>query len=136
MAFSGIVNAQYTKLFDFTSTSGSSPNGSLVSDGTYLYGMTRNDGAGGYGTVFKIKPDGTGFDTLMSFRGPNGAFPYGSLLYDGTYLLGITGQGGANSWGTIFKIKPDGTGYTKILDFASATTGGGWRNNYISATKF
>lgn len=131
-AICGIVNAQYSKLFDFNNSSGFTPHGKLASDGTFLYGITYQGGTGGYGTVFKIKPDGTAFDTLVNFRGNNGAFPYGSLFYDGTFLYGMTDQGGINGWGTIFKIRPDGTGYTKLLDFSSSTTGGRPTGDLIS----
>src|SRR5579872_3105437 len=45
----------YTKLLDFNSnTSGSYPQGPLISDGTYLYGVTAQGGANSMGTIFKI----------------------------------------------------------------------------------
>ncbi|MBI3502897.1 MAG: hypothetical protein HY063_13990, partial [Bacteroidetes bacterium] len=121
IAACGIANAQYTKLFDFTGTAnGSEPMGSLISDGTYLYGMTYIGGAGNQGAIFKIKPDGTGYTNIYYFgyNVQDGAYPKGSLLYDGNYLYGMTEDGGANNLGTIFKIRTDGTGYFKILDFA------------------
>ena len=108
--------AQYTKLFDFAGTAnGSNPNGSLVSDGTFLYGMTLNGGTYNLGTIFKIKTDGTGYSKLLDFNGVNGKRPYGSLIYDGTFLYGMTREGGTH--GNAFRIKPDGTGYSQILDF-------------------
>src|ERR1039458_86243 len=90
-----VANAQYTKLFNFNDTLGNQPRGSLVSDGTYLYGMTQYGGTGGGGVLFKIKPDRSGFDTLINFRGINGNAPSGSLIYDGTYLYGGTVEGGS-----------------------------------------
>jgi uncharacterized repeat protein (TIGR03803 family) len=115
----------YAKLFDFAGTSnGSFPNGSFFSDGTFLYGMTSLGGANSMGTIFKIKPDGTGYAKLLDFAGAtNGGNPTGSLISDGTFLYGMTGGGGTNEMGVIFKIKPDGTGYTKLLDFAGVTNG-------------
>ena len=115
----------YTDLLDFAGASnGSTPYGNLIYDGTFLYGMTYNGGTGNKGTIFKIKPDGTGYVRLLNFAGAaNGSFPYGSLVYDGTYLYGMTEQGGANFKGVIFKIKPDGTGYVRLLSFAGATNG-------------
>lgn len=118
-------NAQYTKFLDFAGISnGSSPHGDLVSDGTYLYGMTRFGGANascssyGCGVIFKIKPDGTGYFKLLDFDGiTNGGTPYGSLIYDGSFLYGMAGS-------NIFKIKPDGTGYFKLHDFTGTTEGG------------
>lgn len=127
--FLSIVNnsfAQYTKLLDFDGTAkGKYPYGSLYSDGTFLYGMTSIGGTSDLGTLFKIKPDGTGFVKLLDFVGTtNGSNPYGTLISDGTFLYGMTVNGGANNFGTIFKIMPDGTGYVKLLDFAGTTNGG------------
>ena len=52
--------AQYTKLLDFSgTTNGELPQGSLISDGTFLYGMTSQGGTNDMGVIFKIKPDGT-----------------------------------------------------------------------------
>jgi len=115
----------FAKLLDFAgTTNGSNPYGNLISDGTFLYGMTVNGGANNLGTIFKIMPDGTGYAKLLDFAGTtNGGNPWGSLISDGTYLYGMTFVGGANSMGTIFKIKFDGTGYTKLLDFAGLTNG-------------
>lgn len=117
--------AQYTKLLDFDGASkGKYPYGSLYSDGTFLYGMTSIGGTSDLGTLFKIKPDGTGFVKLLDFTGTtNGSNPYGTLISDGTFLYGMTVNGGANNLGTIFKVMPDGTGYIKLLDFVGTTNG-------------
>jgi uncharacterized repeat protein (TIGR03803 family) len=113
-----VSQAQYTKLLDFAgATNGSSPNGSLISDGTFLYGMTYDGGTNNKGTIFKIKLDGTGYVKLHDFGGTgDGAGPYHSLISAGGFLYGTTSDGGANFFGTVFKIEPDGTGYAKILD--------------------
>jgi len=117
--------AQYAKLLDFSGpTTGGYPYGSLYSDGTFLYGMTSTGGSAGLGTLFKIKPDGTGFTKLIDFAGTtNGSSPYANVISDGTFLYGMTVNGGANNLGTIFKVMPDGTGYIKLLDFAGTTNG-------------
>ena len=45
----------YVKLLDFTgAANGSHPNGSLISDGTFFYGMTSDGGSPDAGTVFKF----------------------------------------------------------------------------------
>ena len=112
------TNAQINILKNFNYANGANPYGSLISNGTYLYGMTSNGTEPNEdGNIFKIKPDGTGFDTLLSFNGTNGAAPQGSLIYDGTYLYGMTQQGGYYGNGTIFKIKPDGSGFDTLMSF-------------------
>jgi uncharacterized repeat protein (TIGR03803 family) len=135
---STVTNAQFTDLLDFTGTAnGKNPYGSLISDGTFLYGMTYAGGVNNLGTIFKIKPDGTGYLKLLDFSGTaNGSNPYGSLFYDGTFLYGMTYAGGANSDGTIFKIMPDGTGYLKLLDFSGTANGSNPRGSLISDGTF
>lgn len=121
-----VVNAQYTKLLDFSGTTkGSSPNGALISDGTFFYGVSTSGGIG-VGVIFKIKPDGTGYSKLFDFLGGSeGSTPNGNLIYDGTFLYGMTQGGGLYSYGTIFKIKPDGTGFSKVHDFNQQTAQNG-----------
>ena len=125
LAFIGtIANAQYSKLLDFAGANGDYTDGSLISDGTFLYGMTNQGGTNDLGVVFKIKPDGTGYEKLLNFAGAaNGSYPESSLISDGTFLYGTTYFGGTNGRGVIFKIKPDGTGYAKLLDFAGTANG-------------
>ncbi len=108
----------YAKLLDFEGmTNGSQPKGSLISDGTFLYGMTNLGGTNDLGVIFKIKPDGTGYSKLLDFTGAlTGSQPEGSLTFDGTFLYGMTRLGGTTEKGVIFKIKPDGTNFSKILD--------------------
>mgnify|MGYP002621795158 CR=1 FL=1 len=118
------ANAQFTKIFDLDSINGKNPiGGSFISDGIYLYGMTALGGVNDYGTIFKIKPDGTDYQKLLDFNGVNGRRPFGTLINDGTYLYGMTELGGTENWGVIFKIKPDGTDYT-ILEDLDVTKGG------------
>ena len=79
--------------------------------------MTELGGTYNYGTIFKIKPDGSDYVKIRDFEGNNdGSNPYGSLYYDGTYLYGMTANGGSGGChGTIFRIKPDGNGYSILL---------------------
>src|SRR4030066_86576 len=95
-------------LIDFDSLNGKWSSNSLVSDNTFLYGMTTWGGTNDMGVIFKIMPDGTGYSKLLDFSGTaNGSYPGGALIYDGTYLYGTTRGGGAGV-GTIFRINPDG----------------------------
>jgi uncharacterized repeat protein (TIGR03803 family) len=123
--YSGSLNAQFNKIFDFsTTTSGQNPQGCLTSDGTFLYGTTRYGGVSGDGTIFKIMPDGSGYVKLFDFNGSDGSSPLGALVYDGTYLYGTTISGGSGIYGTVFKIKPDGTGFLQLFDFGTTSLAG------------
>lgn len=129
--------AQFTKLVDFGSTSdGHLPYSAPVSDGTFLYGMTFEGGTVGFGTIYKIKLDGTGFIKLHDFDGDNGGNPYGSLFFDGTLLYGMTSTGGGNGYGNIFKIMPDGSGFTTVFDFDFFVSGASPHGSLISDGTF
>jgi uncharacterized repeat protein (TIGR03803 family) len=108
----------------------------LASDGLF-YGSTRfgrgTDPAGA-GSIFTIRPDGTGFriihrfaavtSTNTDFNAVNteGAYPEAELIegFDGL-LYGAARAGGANGTGTIFRIARDGTGFQVLHVFAVNT---------------
>jgi uncharacterized repeat protein (TIGR03803 family) len=125
--------AQYTKLFDFiTSENGQNPQAALITDGTFLYGMTNHGGARDQGVIFKIKPDGTGYFKIHEFSDTiSGSYPQGSLIYDGTFLYGMTPFGGIHNMGTIFRVKPDGTGFSKLFDFSGVANGSNPRGSLL-----
>ena len=100
------------------SLSGSYPQAGLVqgADGSF-YGTTGNGGADGYGTVFKMTPNGT-LTNLASFDFFDGYSPYGALVQgaDGN-LYGTTAEGGAGYDGTIFRVTTNGL-LTTLFSFA------------------
>ena len=105
---------------------GANPNGDLIQSGSTLYGMTLNGGDHGFGSIFKISTDGTGYSVLHSFAGgaADGSAPYGALMQTGSTLYGMTNTGGANDLGTIFQIGNDGTGFSLIHTFTGGPTDG------------
>ena len=108
---------------------GASPNGTLTVCGSILYGMTTGGGDGsknlgvGYGTIFEIDADGSGFNVLHTFQSGtgDGTSPYGSLVLSGSTLYGMTRFGGSTSAGTIFKIGADGGGYCVLHSFLGSS---------------
>jgi len=115
--------ASHTLLKKFNGTNGANPVGSLIQapDG-YLYGMTEGGGLNGFGVIFKIRTDGTGFQKIFEF-GENanalyGAHPKGSLwLGSDGKLYGMAMAGGSGWIGTIFKINTNGQGFSVIHNF-------------------
>jgi uncharacterized repeat protein (TIGR03803 family) len=80
-------------------------------DGEF-YGTTSQGGANGYGTVFKITPEGK-LATLYSFCAQadcaDGTYSASGLIQaPNGELYGTTAQGGTNGVGTVFKITPKG----------------------------
>ncbi len=121
-----ISGTGYAAIHHFAGGAGDGENGnfgSLVSDGSFLYGMTFYGGASGDGTVYKINASGTSFSTLHEFIFTDGYFPYGGLLRMGSTLYGMCYAGGAKNNGVLFKIMTNGTGHTTLHDFDSAASG-------------
>ncbi len=108
-------------------TTGREPQGELVqgTDGA-LYGAAYLGGSSGFGTVFKLNPNGTGFTVLKHFdNSTTGGYLYGGLMQgmDGA-LYGTASQGGSSGFGTVFKLNPDGSGFTVLKHFDNTATGG------------
>ncbi len=86
-----------------------------------LYGMTTSGGQYGFGTIFRVNPDGSGYSVLYSFNGfSDGGTPRGSLRQapDGTFY-GVSFLG--NYDGVFFKINEDGSNFTVLKNFFGTT---------------
>lgn len=116
----------FTVLHRFTGFDGSYPHGRLVVSGDTLYGTTSEggslympNGANGYGTIFRLNTDGTGFAVLKSFEGySNGYYPEAGLILSGQTLYG-TARGGNSIWnqGMVFRLNTDGTAFRVLHNF-------------------
>jgi uncharacterized repeat protein (TIGR03803 family) len=110
----------FTNLYEFSGFDGRAPYGPLVLSGNVLYGTTSVRGGtnGGYGTVFAINTNGTGFTNLFIFTGTNnqadGATPIAGLVSSGNTLYGTTEFGGVSGEGDVFAINTDGTDFTNF----------------------
>jgi uncharacterized repeat protein (TIGR03803 family) len=120
-------------LYSFTNTlDGSYPIGGVIQgrDGS-LYGTTSYGGStNGYGMLFQINRNGSGYHIIHACDFTTGRYP--GALSQGTngLLYGAMTSGGSNGYGTIFSINTNGTGYTQL--HALSTLEG----EYPSATLF
>ena len=93
------------------SNDGGCPVGGLTFDGAgSLYGTTKCDGANGFGSVFKLSPNGGGwsYTSLYDFTaGNDGKFPYGNVTFDSSgNIFGTASFGGQHNAGTVWEITP------------------------------
>ena len=107
----GQVTFEVLKGFEAPFLHGYAPYAGLIqaTDGSF-YGTTRNGGASGRGTIFRLDAAGT-VTTLHHFTGgSDGAYPYAGVIQaaDGTFY-GTTLSGGANDSGVIYRLDTAGT---------------------------
>ncbi len=106
---------------------GGEPYGGLQISGTTLYGVTRNNGANGYGTAFSIDTSGSDYVVVHVFGSgtDDGSHPYAALLLasDGR-LYGTTEQAhNGTGLGTVFGMDPDGGNFLTLHTFTGGTDG-------------
>jgi uncharacterized repeat protein (TIGR03803 family) len=141
--FSITPSGFYTVLHRFTSNDriwvDPKPTSLILGRDGYLYGTTLGDGLGAYGTVFRIKPNGTGFSVLYSFQSVleqnanDGQNPVGIAMDASGNIYGATLNGGLYQRGTLFKLPPPpadwGTGWPPYISLSAFPA----RLNYVLA---
>jgi uncharacterized repeat protein (TIGR03803 family) len=108
---------QVMHYFGSVTNDGLNPTYGALTIGTnnWIYGTTGFGGRYGAGTVFRMQPDGTGYEVLIEFggnagRGP-GIVPRCRLVIDAEGVLYGTTMTGL---GTIFSLHHDGTNYRVV----------------------
>ncbi len=113
-------NGSWTEsiLYNFTGGSdGGGPFAGVTFDAAgNLYGTTLGGGAYGDGTVYQLKPAGSGWTetTLHSFNPPqDGGYSVAGLINDSSgNFYGATSEGGTGGGGTIYELTPSGGSWT------------------------
>jgi uncharacterized repeat protein (TIGR03803 family) len=105
---------ELTKIKDFPQE-GADPESRLLaaSDGS-LYGTTVSGGIFGFGIVYKINTDGTGYTKLYDFEDNN----EGYKEFSNGGLIELNGSLYGNRPGYVFKIKPDGSAFASLHEFS------------------
>src|ERR1035437_896838 len=105
------------------------------SDGT-LYVTASQGGTNGFGTIFRMKKDGSEFAVLKSFDNlTDGANPTAGMIEgsDGA-LYGTASQGGTYGAGTVFRVNKDGSGFAVLKSFEYYSDGANPRAGLIEGS--
>ncbi len=116
----------------FAVIQGAGPTSGLGFDGNYpfatpiegsdgrLYGTTSQGGSGGFGAVYRMNKDGTGYTVLRSISNNNfnAGWIYAPPMQgsDGR-LYGTTSRSGTSGNGTAWALNTDGSGFVTLHDF-------------------
>ena len=112
------TGGDYATIYSFTGgADGTHPGAGVIEVKGSLYGTTGSGGAHGYGTVFRLKPSGSGYTekTLYAFKGGKDPVGQFSLTEQAGTLYGTSQHGGLDNYGTVFKLQPSGKGYTETV---------------------
>ncbi len=120
----------FTTLINETNSDGAYPDSTPVLSGTTIYGTAYDGGLYGYGTVFKVGANGSGFAVLHHFKplvpdqsgvGVNaeGANPESGLVVADDFVFGTTENGGASGLGGLFRVGRNGAGFTNLHSFTA-----------------
>jgi uncharacterized repeat protein (TIGR03803 family) len=127
----GGVFGPHGKVFHYfgkTPEDGAHPFGGVVVDSKgHIYGTTRDGGGNpGYGTVYTVNTNNTGYKPLHRFSGADGSQPYSKLLLDTSTgnLYGTTVNGGIFGKGTVFEMSPTDGKILKHYDFGTQSNDG------------
>ncbi len=119
------TGSNFTFIHEFSGSpqDGASPNDPLVSNGT-IFGTTFGGGTNGFGTIFKVATNGTGYAVLRSFTNdPDAQYPVSGVILGGATLYGTTLSGGPNGLGAVFKIDTNGANYSVLHLFTNSPDG-------------
>ena len=122
------TNGALTTPVLFDSTNGANPTALVLAGDGNFYGATTWGGSIssfklGFGTIFRLSPDGTFTNLYLFTGGSDGGFPFASLVQGNNGIFyGSTEAGGSNSIGTLFMMTPGGQ-FQSLLSFPASSVG-------------
>src|SRR5438093_2651663 len=125
----GQTNLSVLKSFGVPDRTAIHPDSQLTegSDGA-LYGTSRSGGQYGWGTVFKLNKNGTGYEVLHSFTGYPGdgaASPFSGVLEGSDGMLyGATAA-------AVFRVNRDGSDFKVLVNFIPVWQNGSPISNMV-----
>jgi uncharacterized repeat protein (TIGR03803 family) len=137
----------FNVLHSFTGdpTVGQHPHPRLTMDGGILYGAAPGNASPGWGSLFSIQTDGSGFNPFYTFTTPqavpdppaytnrDGDQPQGALIPSGGLVFGTAYGGGPGGVGTVFAVSPDGNDFNVLHAFTNNPDGAYLRGGLILA---
>ena len=128
---SSVTAQTFTTLHSFATATVNSPYiinsdgarvlGGLILSGNSLYGTAQQGGSLGYGTLFKVSVDGSGFTNLYFFNGvSDSGCPSARLIISGNTLYGTSVGVGGKGNGSVFSINTNGTNFTNLHIFGGS----------------
>jgi uncharacterized repeat protein (TIGR03803 family) len=122
----GTDGSQFVLLRELAQADGQNPQAGMILDAAgNLYGTTDGGGEFGYGVVFRIGSNGTGYTVLHSFSRGDGSQPWAELLLDDAGgLYGTTYSGGQSDLGTVFALTTAGEGFRVLHHFTGGFADG------------
>jgi uncharacterized repeat protein (TIGR03803 family) len=129
LACAANADVTFSTLHSFTGSpdDGEFPFGNGVTvSGSTIYGIAKDGGSAGFGAIFRMNIDGSGYTVLHSFAGTylDGAYPVGNLTIVGSSLFGATYDNEQPGSGRIFKMNTDGTGLSYLHYFSGGADDG------------
>jgi uncharacterized repeat protein (TIGR03803 family) len=126
----GTETILYSFCSELNCSNGADGQGGVVGDAAgNLYGVAGEGGQFGYGTVFKLAPNGKQTVLYAFTGGSDGAFPFGGLFRDSSgNLFGTAWHGGKacngadNATGVVFRLYPNGK-YSVLHAFTGGADG-------------
>jgi uncharacterized repeat protein (TIGR03803 family) len=119
--------------FDGDPSIGQHPHARLTLEGSRMYGVASGQASPGWGSLFSIETDGSGFNPFYTFTTPHnsssgltnidGEQPQGALIPSAGILYGTAYGGGTGGYGTVFSITPDGNNFTLLHAFTNNPDG-------------
>jgi len=110
-------------LYSFTGgADGGAPQGSLVSDGTALYGVAEVGGPNQAGVLFAFDPTSRAQTVLYSFPAGAGT-PTGPLALSGGVLYGTASFGGTDGQGSVFAYNLKANSFATLYSFTAGLNG-------------
>ena len=123
-AFSCTTSGIFTILHNFggSSQEGSNPQGIYYEDSSgYLYGICYQGGTTSYGSLWKMKEDGSGFTILHGFGdGTDGSNPHSMIAAPGGILYGCCNTGGSNGYGTVWSYDTVSNSFSVLNSFSNS----------------